>query len=97
MQNRVRTFTYKNRERLSIIDPNNPSNDISGGSSNIEVIQAAFRDAYYDMTKQLTALGVAGHAGSVLCEILEGDYSSFREQRTYLRHLHEKNHGPVSD
>jgi non-canonical poly(A) RNA polymerase PAPD5/7 len=93
----VTSFTYKNVDRLSIIDPNNPSNDISGGSSNMAVIKSAFWYAYKQMTDQLRALGESGRPGSILGEILAGDYSSFRQQRAYLRHVHEKYLGPVSE
>ena len=83
--------------RLSIIDPNNPSNDIAGGSSNIGVIQEAFRSAYAALLKRFHELGESGKAGSILGEILAGDYSSFRLQRAYLRHVHEKLLGPCVD
>lgn len=91
------SFTYKNTDRLSIIDPNNPSNDISGGSANMAVIKGQFSHAYKQMTEQLRVLGESGRPGSILGEILAGDYSSFRQQRAYLRHVHEKHLGPVSE
>jgi non-canonical poly(A) RNA polymerase PAPD5/7 len=34
--------------------------------------------------------------GNILEVILQGDYSSFRMQRDYLRHVHEKHIGPCS-
>lgn len=35
--------------------------------------------------------------GGVLEAILKGDYSSFRRQREYIKHVHEQNIGPCSD
>jgi non-canonical poly(A) RNA polymerase PAPD5/7 len=35
--------------------------------------------------------------GGILDPILNGDYSSFRLQRDFLRHVHEQKIGPCSD
>ncbi|TWU76014.1 hypothetical protein ED733_007154 [Metarhizium rileyi] len=93
----VATFTYKNRDRLSIIDPNNSSNDISGGSSNTSSIMARFADAYHALRDRMKELALDPEKGGILDPILRGDYSSFRLQREYLRHVHEQNIGPCSD
>ncbi|KAG6017709.1 hypothetical protein E4U43_000310 [Claviceps pusilla] len=85
----VTTFTYRDKSRLSIIDPNNPSNDISGGSSNTNAIMARFEDAYYALRDQMARVARDPSCGSILEPILRGDYSSFRQQREYLRHVHE--------
>lgn len=61
------------------------------------VIKDQFRSAYDGMSKRLADLGASGEAGSILSEILAGDYSSFRQQRAYLRHIHEEHLGPVSE
>ncbi|ODA76978.1 hypothetical protein RJ55_07495 [Drechmeria coniospora] len=95
----VRSFTYKNRDRLSIIDPNDAGNDISGGSSNTPSIVARFHDAFLTLSERMRYL--AKHpgqdVGSILEVILKGDYSSFRLQRAYLKHVHEESIGPCSD
>ncbi|CAM1502490.1 Fc.00g044740.m01.CDS01 [Cosmosporella sp. VM-42] len=93
----VQGFTYKNTDRLSIIDPNNPSNDISGGSSNTNAILARFHDAYNVLRERMREVARNPEKGSILEVLLKGDYSSFRMQRDYLRHVHEKHIGPCSD
>lgn len=94
IQSQVSSFTYKNRDRLSIIDPNNPANDISGGSSNTNAIMARFEDAYYALRDRMKEVARNPEGGSILDSILRGDYSSFRQQREYLRHVHETTIGP---
>ncbi|POR34761.1 Non-canonical poly(A) RNA polymerase PAPD5 [Tolypocladium paradoxum] len=93
----VDTFGYKNMGRLSIIDPNNPSNDIAGGSSNTPAILARFHDAYLTLRDRMNEVARHPDKGGILDEILKGDYSSFRMQRAYLKHVHEQNLGPCSD
>ncbi|KAF7561632.1 hypothetical protein G7046_g2524 [Stylonectria norvegica] len=93
----VSSFTYKNTDRLSIIDPNNSSNDISGGSSNIGAILARFHDAYDVLRERMREISREPTKGGILDVIMAGDYSSFRMQREYLRHVHEKHIGPCSD
>ncbi|KAM0351770.1 hypothetical protein ACHAPU_002282 [Fusarium lateritium] len=92
----VRSLTYKNYDRLSIIDPNNPENDISGGSSNTPAILARFNDAFYLLRDRMSEIAGDPNKGNILEVILQGDYSSFRAQRDFLRHVHEKNIGPCS-
>lgn len=83
--------------RLSIIDPNNSSNDISGGSSNTPAILARFHDAYLTLRDRMNDVAKHPDKGGILDEILKGDYSSFRMQRAYLKHVHEQTLGPCSD
>lgn len=87
-------------DRLSIIDPNNASNDVAGGSSNIEAVVYEFRLAH-KMIKQRMADLAQGRAkndkASILEAILAGNYRSFRLQRAHLRRLHEKYIGPCED
>ena len=91
------SFTYKNRNRLSIIDPNNPANDISGGSSNTPAIVARFEDAYESLRDRMKEVAEAPNKGGILDCILAGDYSEFRLQRNYLKHVHEKTIGPCDE
>lgn len=92
------SFTYKNRDRLSIIDPNNPANDISGGSSNTAAILGRFHDAYNVLRDRMKQVANGAEDGQgILGVILQGDYSSFRLQRGYLKHVHETALGPCSD
>ena len=90
-------FTYKNRDRISIIDPINPSNDISGGSANTSAIVERFAEAYSALMNQMKGVGNGSAKGNILEVILAGDYSSFKIQRDYLRYVHEKNIGPCHD
>ncbi|KAK0707711.1 hypothetical protein B0H67DRAFT_602982 [Lasiosphaeris hirsuta] len=87
-KNKVNTFVYRNVDRFSIIDPNNPSNDISGGSSSTPKIVNTLRDAYNTLRGQMFALGREPVPyGSVLWPVFGGNYSSFHEQRDHLEKL----------
>lgn len=96
VQSDVKGFAYRNMDRLSIIDPNSPANDISGGSSNTPSILARFEEAYKALRNRMKQVASSRDKGGILEVILSGDYSSFREQRDYLRYIHEKNLGPCS-
>ncbi|KUI69648.1 Poly(A) RNA polymerase protein 2 [Cytospora mali] len=92
-KNQVTTFTYKNPGRLSIIDPNNPGNDISGGSMNYQQIVASFSQAYKLLQERLSRIAKGENFKSILEIVLGGNYSTFREQRNYLRQVHENRFG----
>jgi non-canonical poly(A) RNA polymerase PAPD5/7 len=91
----VGTLVYKNIQetKLSIIDPNNPYNDIAGGSLNTATILKAFSQAYGDLSKRMGDLHytpIAERRGkSILGAILAGNYSSFNTQRDHLRRCHQ--------
>jgi len=97
-QNRVVGFTYKNEDRLSIIDPNNDSNDISGGSANIATITALLAEAHRDLRARMAGLArtdnAAKRGASILEVIFGGNYSTFRLQRAHLAKLAERGLGP---
>lgn len=93
----VHTLTYRNMDRLSIIDPNNSTNDISGGSSNTETIFERFADAYAQLRDRMKNVARKPEEGGILGVIMRGDYSSFRKQRGFLKHVHESIIGPCSD
>ncbi|KJZ78509.1 hypothetical protein HIM_01900 [Hirsutella minnesotensis 3608] len=93
----VSSFAYKNMNRLSIIDPNNAANDISGGSSNTPAIMAQFHEALIILRERMREIADHPERGGILDVILRGDYSSFRMQRSYLKHIHEQTIGPCSD
>ncbi|TEA17765.1 Non-canonical poly(A) RNA polymerase PAPD5 [Colletotrichum sidae] len=84
---------YKNLNRLSVIDPNNPANDISGGSSNAGRILDEFRIAHHMLQQKMTELSQLGSRAkrpkSILETIYAGNYSSFRHQRAHLRKLYD--------
>ncbi|KAF3761580.1 hypothetical protein M406DRAFT_295252 [Cryphonectria parasitica EP155] len=89
-KNRVQELTYRNPKRLSIIDPNNPANDIAGGSANYAQIVQCFREAHRLLQERMVRVAAGEHHDSILSVILGGNYSTFREQRQHLRKLHMK-------
>ncbi|OIW24730.1 hypothetical protein CONLIGDRAFT_104829 [Coniochaeta ligniaria NRRL 30616] len=97
-KNLVSSFTYKSTDRLSIIDPNNSSNDISGGSANFVTICALFAEAHRDLCKRMADLAkadkTAKRGASILEVLFAGNYSTFRLQREHLAKLAERGLGP---
>ncbi|KAK3332380.1 hypothetical protein B0T19DRAFT_101613 [Cercophora scortea] len=90
-KNMVTSFAYKNYDRFSIIDPNNPENDIAGGSSNTNTIVTLFSEAHRLLSERMAKvaqlpLPERRHA-SILDVIFAGNYSSFRNQRVHLEKL----------
>ncbi|KAJ8125371.1 hypothetical protein O1611_g8269 [Lasiodiplodia mahajangana] len=88
------TLVYRNLDRLSIIDPNNPENDISGGSHNFYAIRDRFAKAYD--TLQATMMQLAKEATptpsdrkrrTLLYPLFAGNYAHFRDQRNWLEKL----------
>lgn len=83
-------------ERFSIIDPNNPTNDISGGSHNTFVIRKVFSQAFDALSRRMSELAtkpLAERRGqSILAVILSGDYSSFDIQRHHLEQNWAREH-----
>ncbi|KAK2848536.1 hypothetical protein FQN49_005630 [Arthroderma sp. PD_2] len=78
--------------RLSIIDPNNPDNDISGGTKEIPRIFRAFFDAHQTIRDNLYAATCRSKtpASSLLGPIIAGNYESYQEQRNHLRDIFVK-------
>ncbi|KAK3303129.1 uncharacterized protein B0T15DRAFT_264647 [Chaetomium strumarium] len=95
-KHQVSGFPYKNHSRFSIIDPNNPANDIAGGSSNTGTIVSQFSRAHEQLTQRMTQLAQdPNRAGqSILEVILGGNYSSFENQRNYLELLAREGYRP---
>ncbi|KAK4201522.1 putative Poly(A) RNA polymerase protein [Triangularia verruculosa] len=91
----VGSFAYKNYDRLSIIDPNNEENDISGGSSNTGHIFSIFSRAHDDLRQRMRSMAEDPRrgTGSILGVIMGGNYSSFEEQRSYLEKLANREPG----
>lgn len=92
-------YNAKNIDRISIIDPNNSGNDISGGSSNTYTILKCFSEAYRDLQKRMGELHFmvpgARRNESLLKCIFGGNYTSFKLQREHLAHVYENLHGPI--
>ncbi|KLU82517.1 DNA polymerase sigma [Magnaporthiopsis poae ATCC 64411] len=92
-KNQVQTFAYKTRDRFSIIDPNNPENDIAGGSSNSSMVQFAFSQASAQLRDRIAFLArspVNAPFSSVLEPIFAGNYTTFDEQRQHMRALWDR-------
>jgi len=87
--------------RLSIVDPNNASNDISNGSHKVDLVLGAFQDAHTSLRKHMAFLHTAKPSlrqnKSLLGVILGGDYSSFEWQRSRLRQMYERRQVPHTE
>ncbi|GAP89487.1 putative DNA polymerase sigma [Rosellinia necatrix] len=91
---RASTLVYRNLDRLSIIDPNNPENDISGGSSNYAQVKNCFANAYDTLQKTMRQLAQKsvptslGHPkNTLLYPLFGGNYSHFQDQRNWLQKM----------
>jgi non-canonical poly(A) RNA polymerase PAPD5/7 len=74
-----------NQTGLTIIDPNRPDNDISGGSREILKVLNAFRAAHAAIQRRLDSIRTGEvPTGSILGCILGGNYTSFQNQRNLL-------------
>ncbi|KAM3421289.1 hypothetical protein BST61_g1691 [Cercospora zeina] len=77
-----------NYDTLTIVDPNRPENDISGGSRQIDKVFKCFRGAYSEIQKRLNDVRTGKvKTRSILGCILGGNYSSFEAQRDLLHAL----------
>ena len=83
--------------KFSIIDPNNPDNDISGGSSNTAAIRDFFSQAYDSLQSRMGDLqySYSRKNESLLGCVLAGNYKTFKMQRDHLQHIYDKLFGPV--
>ncbi|KXT18039.1 hypothetical protein AC579_4571, partial [Pseudocercospora musae] len=81
-----------NMNRLTIIDPDRPENDISGGSAKIDNVLQCFRGAFSMIQHELDQLrkGSGNSTRSVLGCILGGNYSSFEYLRDDLHDLNKQ-------
>lgn len=78
-----------NAERLAIMDPNRPGNDISGGSHNVTLILRCFSEAH----KHIIAAMRGSNRQSLLEETLGGNYEPILWQRDHLRRVYEEQWG----
>ena len=76
-------------DRLAIIDPNKPDNDISGGSKNVMQIFYRFARAHHETLKSMKS----PNRPSLLDWSLGGNYESFVWQRNHLRSLYRQRWG----
>ena len=80
--------SYNNSPRLSIEDPNNADNDISGGTREIALILRAFSDAYRRLKERMVSTAMTGKSQtSILDAIIAANYDEYTEQRWQLRQV----------
>lgn len=93
VQHSASKLVYRNMDRLSIIDPNDPTNDIAGGSANFPLIKTCFREAFDTLTSRMHQLKteqtlVHGH-NTILAPVFAGNYRLFRMQRVWMKGIHD--------
>jgi non-canonical poly(A) RNA polymerase PAPD5/7 len=83
------------QHKFSIIDPNNPENDIAGGSSNTATIREFFSQAYNSLQSQMGELqySLLRKDECLLSCILAGNYKTFKMQRDHLSHIYDTLYG----
>ena len=75
----------QNANRLTIMDPNRPDNDISGGSHRIDAVLDCFRYAHSALDEQLERIkNGLDVEDSILGSVWGGNYTSFIRQREKL-------------
>lgn len=93
MQRVYKSYKENNNVRLSIEDPNNPDNDISGGTREIELILRSFADAHQLLRERMSALDRPGSTAdsSILGTIIAANYDEYTQQRWQLRRVFDTN------
>lgn len=80
----------QNPNNLTIIDPNNSTNDISGGSREVHAVFEVFRKAHSHILQRMSKVRAGKDVqGSILGCVLGGNYSSFISQRNRLSRLYD--------
>ncbi|GFF31857.1 poly(A) RNA polymerase cid14 [Aspergillus udagawae] len=83
-------FQGNNDARLSIEDPNNPDNDVSGGTREIQLIFKSFSKAFQLLKERMVSSAVSGDTkASILQSIIAANYEEYTEQRSQLRAVFE--------
>ncbi|EEH19727.1 hypothetical protein PABG_01986 [Paracoccidioides brasiliensis Pb03] len=78
-------YLANRQQRLSIMDPNNPDNDIAGGTKEIQLIFRTFADAYRTLRQELVQTAFSGtRRDSLLGLILGANYETYEHQRAHL-------------
>ncbi|PSK56002.1 hypothetical protein B9Z65_4880 [Elsinoe australis] len=82
--------------RVLIVDPNNPRNDISGGTGKIVEIFRAFSHAHDELRRQMSIANTlrrdTGQRTSIMRCLLSG-FDKYQEQRNRLQRLYEEDYG----
>ncbi|KAJ5178110.1 uncharacterized protein N7500_000809 [Penicillium coprophilum] len=81
-------YYFGNPDRLTIEDPNNRDNDISGGTKEIGLIFRAFSNAHTALRNRMEYLAlVQGPNKSILEPIIAANFDEYIEQRFQLRQV----------
>ncbi|KAJ5356498.1 hypothetical protein N7517_011107 [Penicillium concentricum] len=81
-------YYFGNPDRLTIEDPNNRDNDISGGTKEIGLIFRAFSNAQTALRNRMEYLAlVQGSNKSILEPIIAANFDEYIEQRFQLRQV----------
>lgn len=83
---RKRVYQANKFDRLAIMDPNRPDNDISGGSRLVLQIFDRFAQAHKEILRAMEKPGCI----SLLAWPLGGNYDIFTSQRDHLLHLYRQ-------
>lgn len=82
------------KSKWLIHDPHQPDNDVSGGSTQAELIADKFYDAYHILRDLMDRLGHAGptirKGRSILHPIFGGNYQSFVDQREQMQEVYDR-------
>ncbi|KAL4949963.1 hypothetical protein BDW69DRAFT_65851 [Aspergillus filifer] len=84
-------YKANNGPRLSIEDPNNPDNDISGGTREIALIFKSFAEAFRLLKDRLLSSAMSGTNESILGTIIAANFDEYTELRWQLREVFETN------
>lgn len=81
-------------DRLSILDPSNPENDISGGSKLTSRILACFSQAHSILRERMAEAAkgtkTLNFGNTILGPVFGGNYSIFTFQRDFLERVDAK-------
>ncbi|KAJ5782769.1 hypothetical protein N7457_004543 [Penicillium paradoxum] len=81
-------YYFGNPDRLTIEDPNNRDNDISGGTKEIQLIFRTFSKAFDTLKNRMEYLAlVQGPNKSILGPIIGANFDEYLEQRFQLRQV----------
>lgn len=79
----------QNANNLTIMDPNNQNNDISGGSREVHAVFEVFRKAHSQILQRMEKIQAGKDVeDSILGCVLAGNYRSFIQQRNKLFSLY---------
>ncbi|KAI2602109.1 hypothetical protein GGR54DRAFT_625737 [Hypoxylon sp. NC1633] len=87
----VSNLVYRNMDRFSIIDPNNPENDIAGGSKHARYIVKHFRWAFQLLTTRIIDLTWGGgdeeYGNELIGPLFAGFYDDIDAHRKQIKQL----------